>query len=366
MTRVHTALGDAGLLGDLSEMQLDKIEAFPGDLSSDTDGGCLSPGHHVHSRIINSVTHIIHNAWPVNFNLSLQSFEARAIRPTHRFISLALASNLRPRPIFTFVSSIATVINTRSKVLEKPYPWEYVGPMGYGQSKWVAEEILGAAAAATREDGPCSVRVRVARVGQVVGDTRLGRWKPSEAYPTVVQSALTIGALPLIEAAPSDGVVHNEHFWLPADVAGAAIADVALCHIDDGHGSNHSGLVAYFNLSSAVPIRWNSEFALAVKELLARYGDIHCELVPQREWLRRLEESDPDVMRNPPRKLLDFFRKRYGEVEVDGRPVLSEPALDITQTCRVSPRVADRHEWAGLFAKCVKYWVAECWNRRAA
>lgn len=359
LARLHTALSDARLLADLSATQLKKIVACPGDLSDPSN--CLSPSDPLYSRILNTVTTIIHNAWPVNFNLSFQSFEAQAIRPTHHLISLALRSNLRPKPTFTFVSSVSTVLNAPDpEVLEKPYPWESVGPMGYGQSKWVAEQILAAAAA----DGLGSARV--ARLGQVVGDTRLGRWKASEAYPAVAQSALTVGALPLIEAAAGDGVVHDEHFWLPVDVVGAAIADVALC--DDGdeqRDDNLSGPVSYFNVSSAVPMRWNSEFTPTVKEALAQYG-ISCELVPQREWLRRLEESDPDVTRNPPRKLLDFFRGRYGKSEVAGGSALSEPALAITKRSMVSQWAADRHEWAGLFAKCVRYWVEECWNQPTA
>lgn len=357
LARLHMALSDAGLLSELSTPQLKKIVACPGDLS-DPDG-CVSPSDPVYSRILNSVTTIIHNAWPVNFNLSFQSFEAQAIRPTHYLINLAMRSNLRPKPTLTFVSSISTVLNAPDpEVLEKPYPWECVGPMGYGQSKWVAEEILAAAASGNHGLGS----VRVARLGQVVGDTKLGRWKASEAYPAIAQSALTVGALPLIEVA-SDGLVHDEHFWLPVDVAGAVIADVALC--EGGERDDPSGPVSYFNVSSAVPMRWNSEFAPAVKESLAQYG-IPCELVPQREWLRRLEESDPDVIRNPPRKLLDFFRGRYGRVEEDGRPVLSEPALAITKRSIESPWAGDRNEWAGLFAKCVRYWAAECWNRPTA
>lgn len=362
LARLHTALSDAGLLADLSATQLEKLVACPGDLSDPSS--CFFPGGSLYLRIVNTVTTIIHNAWPVNFNLSFQSFEAQAIRPTHHLISLAMSSNLRPKPSFTFVSSISTVLNAPGpEVLEKPYPWESVGAMGYGQSKWVAEEILAAAAAAAPQG--LGLNARVARLGQVVGDTRLGRWKASEAYPAVAQSALTVGALPLIEAA-SDGSVHDGHFWLPADVAGAAIAGVALADDDSsGWRDGTSGAVSYFNLSSAVPMRWNSEFAPAVRESLAQQG-IPCELVPQREWLRRLEESDPDVTRNPPRKLLDFFRKRYGQVEVDGRPVLSEPALAITERSMVPVWAASRDEWAGLFEKCVRYWVTECWDRPTA
>lgn len=350
------ALSDAGLLAVLSATQLEKAAACPGDLSP--PDGCFSPTNAVYSRIINTVTDIIHNAWPVNFNLNFQSFEAQAIRPTHHLINLALRSNLRPKPCFTFVSSIATVLKAGPEVQEKAYPWEAVGPMGYGQSKWVAEEILAVAARSGNGLGS----VRVARLGQVVGDTRLGRWKASEAYPTVVQSALTVGALPLIEAA-SDGVVHDEHFWLPADIAGAAIADVALC--DEDWRDISLAPVSYFNISSGVPMRWNSDFVPAIKESLAQHG-IPCDFVPQREWLRRLEKSDPDVTRNPPRKLLEFFRGRYGRVEADGRPVLSEPVLTIAKSCKASPGVAAQHEWAGLFAKCVEYWVVECWQKPIA
>lgn len=352
------SLSDAGLLANLSAWQLEKVVACPGDLSDPSGRFSLSESDYL--RILNSVTTIVHNAWPVNFNLNLQSFEAQAIRPTHNLINLAMRSNLRRKPTFTFVSSISTILNAPGpEVLEKPYPWESVGSMGYGQSKWVAEQIL--AAAVVGDHGLESVRV--ARLGQVVGDTRLGRWKASEAYPTVAQSALTVGALPIIEAA-SDGVVHDEHFWLPADIAGAAIADVAVSD-EDKRAIDPSDPVSYFNVSSVVPMRWNSEFAPAIKESLAQYG-ILCELVPQREWLRLLEESDSDVTRNPPRKLLEFFRSRYGRSEVEGRPTLSEPALAIAKTCSVSPLVADRQEWAGLFAKCVRYWVKECWNRPTA
>lgn len=350
------ALSDAGLLAELSTTQLEKIVAFRGDLS-DPDV-CFSPSNPVYSRIINTVTHIIHNAWPVNFNLNFQSFESQAIRPTHSLINLTLRSNVRPKPTFTFVSSIATVLNAGTEIQEKPYPWDCVGPMGYGQSKWVAEEILAAAA----RSGNGLESVRVARLGQVVGDTRLGRWKTSEAYPTVVQSALTMGALPLIEAG-SDGVTHDEHFWLPADIASAAIADVALC--DDDKQDSSPVPVSYFNVSSAVPMNWNRDFAPVIKESLAQYG-IPCELVQQREWLRRLEESDPDVERNPPIKLLEFFRGRYGVVEAEGGPGLGEPSLAITRTCKVSPRVAEQHDWAGLFAKCARYWVVKCWKRSLA
>lgn len=338
------------------------MAACPGDLA-DQDGH-FGLTDSAYESICSSVTSIIHNAWAVNFNLALQSFEGQSIRPTYHLINLALRSRLRKKPSLTFVSSIATVLRavpTDGKILERRYSWESVGSVGYGQSKWVAEAILAAAAAQTGLD------VRVARLGQVVGDTKHGNWKATEAYPTLLQSALTIGALPVIEPASSASAeVHDTHYWLPVDTAGAAIVDVAMHRNKVGpqtlgqHGETTSPL-SVFNLSNPKPVRWNSDVIPAVWNAFSEYG-VGFEAVPQREWLRRLEESEADVSKNPPRKLMQFFQQRYGCV---GEP--GEPALDMENTYAVSPSLRNHggSEGSGLseemIRKFVDYWVRECW-----
>lgn len=323
------------------------------------DNGRFGLNDSVYEAIRTSVTAIIHNAWAVNFNLSLYSFESQSIRPTYHLAKLAMNSHLRQTPTFTFVSSIATVLQaplSKGKVLERRYGWESVGSIGYGQSKWIAEEILAAAAAQT------GLEVRVARLGQVVGDTKHGNWKASEAYPTVVQSALTVGALPLIEPA-STGEIYDTHYWLPVDTTASAIVEIAT-HRNEVHGGlpQDDGVssLSVLNVTNSKPTRWNSEFLPTARDALKRYG-VSFDIVPQREWLQRLEQSDSDVAKNPPRKLLQFFKGRYGAVEEPG-----EPALDMASANEICPSLP-KEDGAGLsrelLGKFVEYWMEECWQR---
>lgn len=60
---------------------------------------------------------------------------------------------------------------------------------GYGESKWVAEMILHAAAKAT------TLRPMVVRVGQICGGLN-GAWNTSDWVPSIVKSSIALGCLP--------------------------------------------------------------------------------------------------------------------------------------------------------------------------
>lgn len=172
-----------------------KIVAFASDIRQ----------HHLglndkkYEALRSSVTDIIHGAWAVNFNMSLSSFEP-FIASVSRLLQFSMSSLLYPKPTFSFISSIASVMRAgeHGVVNEARYGWEFTAPMGYGQSKWIAEEICFAAFKYAMQKG-ATLPIQILRVGQVVGDTNHGIWNPTEAIPLTVQSALTIGALPLIE-----------------------------------------------------------------------------------------------------------------------------------------------------------------------
>lgn len=116
-----------------------------------------------------SATAIIHNAWPVNFNLSLSSFEPH-IGGAVNLINLAQSSEREVRPAVFFSSSVSTVQG--GKWFEaKTCPEDFMSEpgtaagMGYGRSKWVVEKTLERAAKEKQ------ARVGVFRIGQLVGDT---------------------------------------------------------------------------------------------------------------------------------------------------------------------------------------------------
>ncbi len=62
--------------------------------------------------------------------------------------------------------------------------------IGYGESKWVAEQVLHRAGRST------GLRTVSVRVGQLSGDSRSGAWNAKEWVPTLVRTGARLGALP--------------------------------------------------------------------------------------------------------------------------------------------------------------------------
>jgi len=62
-------------------------------------------------------------------------------------------------------------------------------------------------------------RVRVARIGQLTGDTKHGIWNMKEAWPLMMSTVDTIGCLPSLNGHPT---------WLPVDTAAKTIFEIAL------------------------------------------------------------------------------------------------------------------------------------------
>lgn len=130
----------------------------------------------VYAEIVRRVTHIVHLAWPVNFATSLASFEDH-IAGVHQLGQLALAGD--HRPVLLFGSSVASVLGQPDSPVREIWPSDdpaVAVPIGYAQSKWVAEKICERLAAA-------DVRVTVARIGQLTGDTTRGIWNETEVRP---------------------------------------------------------------------------------------------------------------------------------------------------------------------------------------
>ena len=91
-----------------------------------------------------TTTTIIHNAWRLDFNLTVSSFESN-IRGTRHLVDLALASSLSQPPRFIFASSVSAASNWNSPFSQIPEtvlddPRVCLGS-GYGQSKFVTEKV---------------------------------------------------------------------------------------------------------------------------------------------------------------------------------------------------------------------------------
>lgn len=167
----------------------------------------------VYDSIRSSVTQIIHNAWPLDFKRTLQSFES-SLDGIVNLISLAVVANNCPS-IF-FLSSISSVGNYHNTMEPQPFITESIirdlscpAPMGYGECKSLAERILDYAARRL------NLNTGAARIGQIAGTAHDPHgWNRNEWFPSLILSSEYICALP--ESLGSCGSITNEIDWVPA------------------------------------------------------------------------------------------------------------------------------------------------------
>ena len=175
---------------ELLETSWAKITALRADLSLPDFG--LDPSTLTHMG--KKISLIIHIAWPVNFNIHLQSFEPH-IAGLYNLLRFSLSIHrCQPARLF-FCSSISTALNTPRPASIPETSIEdlaHSSSMGYAQSKLVGEHIVGNAA---RAGAPSYVL----RIGQIVGDTHTGTWNDKDFIPSMIRSALTLKVLPNLQ-----------------------------------------------------------------------------------------------------------------------------------------------------------------------
>ncbi|KAF2993878.1 putative secondary metabolism biosynthetic enzyme [Curvularia kusanoi] len=275
--RVTQSLLQRKIYHTLSLGERAKIFALPSDFS-DVHLGLSSA---TYESVAERVTNVIHCAWAVNFNWGLKSFEKDCIAGVNHLINLCLA-HWSSKATFDFCSSVSTVakcpeMNTPERVSQ----FEWAQDMGYAQSKCVAEHLCMAAAQRA------GVKARVLRVGQIVADTIHGVWNKDEAIPLILQSALTIGALPKLQENPS---------WTPVDVIAKAVTEISF--------SNAGAIVA--NVTNAKTFSWTGDLLPALRQ-----AGLDFDEVEPKEWIKRLRNSSEDVVANPTFKLVEFFASKY-------------------------------------------------------
>ncbi|KAL4922531.1 hypothetical protein BDW62DRAFT_217337 [Aspergillus aurantiobrunneus] len=257
-----------------------KIVALPADLSNHVRLG-LSEA--VYEEITRSVTAVMHCAWSVNFNWTLESFEQSCIAATRNLLDLCLETRGPVPAKFSFCSSVSTVARTPGIWVPESLPESltYAQSMGYAQSKLVTEHVVNRACHET------ALTSRVLRVGQIIADTEHGIWNATEAIPMIFQTAVTINALPLLDDILS---------WTPVDTIASSVIEATL---------SPTG-AEIMNLTNPTLNHWTQDLLPLLKQ-----AGLTFDHVPKREWLDRLRKSDLDPTVNPPIKLLDFFANKY-------------------------------------------------------
>ncbi|KAJ6458386.1 hypothetical protein C8R47DRAFT_1203181 [Mycena vitilis] len=289
---------------DVGILDSPKLSLLSGDLSK----SAYNLRAAVYEEMQQTVTHIIHTAWPVDFNLTLRSFEPN-INGLRNLVDFSLASPFIEPARLIYASSIGIFQDsTENNIAETPANPEVVGPSGYQQSKWISEQILAKAAERS------AAKPLIVRVGQLSGGIN-GAWKVQEWLPAVVQSAKFTGCL------PDD---NRDVAWLPVQIAARAIIDML----------EFTSSTQIVHLINPRPVSWS----ILAKVIADNFG---VPVVPYAEWLAKLESASqipetPKSFRAP--RLMPFFRAQNGRTaaaEAFGFPkMVSTNAVTASQSLR--------------------------------
>ncbi|KAK1856583.1 male sterility protein [Colletotrichum chrysophilum] len=341
-SRVLASLIPKGLV--LSDAEKAKVKYLPTNLGQAHLG--LTP--EAAAELRKTLTTVIHSAWAVNFNLGVASFEAQHIRGVHNLLNFCLGTETVNPARFYFCSSISAAAGTPipARVKETYVEnLEHAQNMGYARSKVVTEHVVKAAATKT------GMTARVLRLGQIVGDSEGGVWNQTEAIPLMIRSAKVIKALPALDETPS---------WMPADKMALAVLQLAnltgtrcsSCGAPPA-SPDDADLSLVYQVQNPTLFHWTFDFLRAL-----RAARLEFQIVSQREWVRRLRDSDPDPERNPTYKLLRFFEEKYD----NDRPGREGLVFETQRTGERSPAVGEGWDvvGSGLVEKMVR-WMETQW-----
>ncbi|CAG8166100.1 unnamed protein product [Penicillium olsonii] len=301
LTRRETPLEDiteslASKELSVSPQQLTKIVALNSNLDQPEFG--LAADTPVFQQMLESVSLIIHTAWPVNFNLPLSVFESH-VQGLYNLIQFSLSVHRQEPAVTLFCSSISTALGSQlDEIPEEPVGLE-CALAGYGQSKLAGERIVSQAR-------HCGARAYSLRIGQVSGHSEKGLWNDSEAIPLMIRSAVAMGSLPELPGTCS---------WLPVDKAAATILELAKsCNAPgrDGDVASSSSTAPFddsiFNVCNPRKFTWLSLLG-ALKD-----SGFQFETLPLQDWLSRLRESEArgEELVNPAIKLIRHYESMYG------------------------------------------------------
>jgi thioester reductase-like protein len=297
----------------------------------------------IYDRLLNQITHIIHNAWTVNFNLSLSTFASTNIVGLGTLIQFCAESTNRIQ-IF-FVSSIGTVVNWRQAGYQGAVPEEIIDDpetaehQGYAQSKWISEHLLYTAHKRSGIDVCCL------RVGQIAGPVGMikGAWNNKEWFPLFLTSCKSLGMIP--NALP----LSNSIDWIPVDI----LADVVVELVQRGVHDQGSQV---YNLVNPSTSTWEDLNSVVHRGLAGTDGK-QMKLVDYPEWVRGLENvaseniTEKDIRDNPAVKLLEFFQAvEVNKSTGEGLTISTDKATQHSSILRACGPVTA--EWMSL-------WVAQ-------
>ncbi|EKM51562.1 uncharacterized protein PHACADRAFT_127221 [Phanerochaete carnosa HHB-10118-sp] len=322
--RLKTAFSERALPVDILDSP--KLSAFVGDITQSK--------FNLDSIMLASITHIIHNAWTVNFNLSLQSYEDQIAGV--RWLVDVCANADHPIKLLCTSSVGSTSLwgPSLGPVPERPLSDPAAATSnGYAASKYVVEQIMDGAAAN-------GLSAMVVRMGQACGSKATGAWGTTEWIPIMIKSSVSLGCFPEMTGLVS---------WVPLDAIGSAYIDWVVS--DDK-------MPLLVNVVHPRPASWDVVLR-GIKTELGR----DLPVIPLDVWIAKLDiqssaATTEDLARVPALKLMGFFRRlaaaRWdGGGRVDGLLFATDELQCSSPTMRELQPLSEDH--ARMW---VRYWKA--------
>ena len=323
--RQQKAMRDKGI------RSFDKIRPKLLVLQTDSSKPMFGLSSSDYEELTRSVTHLIHNAWPMSAKRALAGFESQ-FQVMRNLIDFACdIVSRRPESFkfsFQMVSSIGVVGHYGLGNGEKKtmVPEERVGinsvlPNGYGDAKWGCESMLDE----TLHKHPERFRTMAVRLGQIAGSKTSGYWNPMEHFGFVIKSSQTLNALPDV-----GGTV----YWTPVNDIAGTLSDLVL--------SDRTPYPVY-HIENPVGQPWREMNAILADALKIP------NLIPFEEWVERVRAGGQ--RNNPAATLLDFLDDNYLRMSCGGLVLDVKKTLEHSKTLSavgpVSEEVARKyiHVW---------------------
>ncbi|KAL9596318.1 MAG: hypothetical protein Q9219_005872 [cf. Caloplaca sp. 3 TL-2023] len=205
---------------------------------------------------------IVHNAWMVDFNRSLEGFH-ESLSSIQTLINLSLSSPRRPQIIFISSTSSAGLwspVLEECQSIKEEATTDFNAPLelGYAESKFVAERLLDVAAT---QHG---LSASILRIGQIAGSTQ------KEDPPWS------------LKCIPSD---LPDVDWIPVDTLATIVTEIILSQALLQKGSD--GGAEYFNIVNLHPRAWKNFIPT-----LQDFCGPDTEVVSLAEWVDRLPSAN--------------------------------------------------------------------------
>ncbi|KAH8807195.1 putative NRPS-like enzyme [Xylogone sp. PMI_703] len=314
-----------------SDNNWSKIEVIETDFGGDKLG--LSGEDYV--RISGQLTHIIHNAWPLNFSWTLESFQGQ-FKIVQNLIQLArdtYKTSKARRTRLVFLSSIAVVGRYQAVYGTRVIPevsldnGQSTNSFGYGQAKLVCENIVELAASSFPEE----LETVAVRIGQMSAARKTGFWSTTEHIAALVKSSQRVGAFPYLKGTCS---------WLPVDTTAEVLSDILL--------SAKLPSSPILHLENPVRQSWHDVSII----LASSIGLQDSKFISYKEWIQRvISLGDGINADNPAYQLLEFFQNDF-EHMASGNVIMD---TSLSRRCSRTLRNADIVSEANIIA-CINYW----------